>query len=115
VINPPMLWPTIKMEYDQTSTGPFSLISAVQKSRLPHHYRVVFNWRHFRRHALRNGLQRYGRRGIFKIHGKEELKHPRNKLWGMRSHCLFKQVLEESDGGLDFSKTKFYIEHRKVD
>ena len=50
-------------------------------------------------HALRNGLQRFGRRGIFKIHEK----------------VGFKQVLERYDGVLGFSKTNFYFEQRKVD
>ena len=42
-------------------------------------------------HALRSGLQRSRRRGIFKIHEQEG----------------FMQVLDLSDGVLGFSKTKF--------
>jgi hypothetical protein len=52
-----------------------------------------------RMHALRNGLKSSGRRGFVKMHGKER----------------FKQVLEESDGVLAFSKTKLCLEQRKVD
>ena len=55
---------------------------------------AVLRW-----HALRNGLQRSGRRGIFKMHKKKG----------------FKQVLEKSDSVFGFSKTNFYFEQRKVD
>jgi len=44
-------------------------------------------------------LQRSGRRGIFKTHEK----------------VGFKEVLEQYDGVLGFSKTKFYFEQKKVD
>jgi len=50
-------------------------------------------------HTLKNDLQRLGRRGIFKIHGRKK----------------FKQVLEWYDGILGFSKTKFYFEQKKID
>ena len=55
---------------------------------------AVLRW-----HALRNGLERSGRIGIFKMHGKKG----------------FKQVLERSDGVWGFSKTKFYFEQKKID
>lgn len=48
---------------------------------------------------LGNGLQKSGRRGIIKMHGKEG----------------FKQVLEETDGVLAFSKTNFCLEQGKVE
>jgi hypothetical protein len=47
-----------------------------------------------RRHALRNGLQSSGRRGIIKIYGKVGLK----------------QILEEFDCVLAFFKTNFCFE-----
>ena len=50
-------------------------------------------------HALRNGLQRFGRRGIFKTHEK----------------VGFKQVLERYDGVLGFSKTNIHFEEREFD
>ena len=50
-------------------------------------------------HALENGLQRSGKRGISKTHEK----------------VGFKQVLERSDGVLGFSKTSFYFEQKKVE
>jgi hypothetical protein len=52
-----------------------------------------------RRHALRYGLQRSGRRGIFKKHEKTGIK----------------QVLERTDGVLGFFKTKFYFEQKNVE
>jgi hypothetical protein len=55
---------------------------------------AVLRW-----YALRNGLQRSGRRCIFKMHG----------------NIGFKQVLERSDGVFGFFKTKFYFEQKKVD
>jgi hypothetical protein len=50
-------------------------------------------------HALRNGLQRSGKRGIFKTHEK----------------VGFKQVLERSDGILGFAKTNIRFEEREFD
>ena len=50
-------------------------------------------------HALRNGLQRSGKRGIFKRHEK----------------VGFKQVLERSDGVLGFAKTNIHFEEREFD
>ena len=55
---------------------------------------AVLRWR-----ALRYGLERSGRSGIFKMHDKKG----------------FKQVLERSDGVLGCSKPIFYFEQRKVD
>jgi hypothetical protein len=52
-----------------------------------------------RRRALRNGLQRSGKRGIFKTHKK----------------VGFKQVLERYDGILGFSKTNIHFEEREFD
>ena len=49
--------------------------------------------------ALRNGLQRSGKRGIFKRHEK----------------VGFKQVLERSDGVLGFAKTNIHFEEREFD
>jgi hypothetical protein len=51
-----------------------------------------------RKHALRNGFQRSGRRSIDKMHGNEG----------------FNQVLKESDVVLAFPKTKFCLEQRKI-
>jgi hypothetical protein len=50
-------------------------------------------------HALGNGLQRWGMRGIFKTHEK----------------VGFKQVLERSDGVLGFAKTNIRFEEREFD
>ena len=50
-------------------------------------------------HALGNGLQRSGMRGIFKTHEK----------------VGFKQVLERSDGVLGFAKTNICFEEREFD
>jgi DNA-directed RNA polymerase subunit omega len=50
-------------------------------------------------HALRNGLQRSGKRGIFKTHEK----------------VGFKQVLERSDGVSGFAKTNIRFEEREFD
>jgi hypothetical protein len=50
-------------------------------------------------HALGNGLQRSGMRGIFKTHEK----------------VGFKQVLERSDGVLGFAKTNIRFEEREFD
>ncbi len=52
---------------------------------------MAFQLATLRRHSLKYGLKSSGRRVIVKMHGKER----------------FKQVLEESDGVLAFSKTKF--------
>ena len=52
-----------------------------------------------RRHALRNGLQGYGRRGLQKNARKEKVQ----------------TGLERSDGVLGFFKTNFYFEQKKVD
>ena len=43
-------------------------------------------------------MKKSGRKGIFKMHGKKG----------------FKQVLERYDGVLDFAKTKFYFEQKKI-
>ena len=55
---------------------------------------AVLSW-----HALRNGLQRSGRSGIFRIHGKKG----------------FKQVLERYDSVLGFAKTYIHFQEREFD
>jgi hypothetical protein len=52
-------------------------------------------------HALRNGLQRSGKRSIFKTKTHEKVG--------------FKQVLERSDGVLGFAKTDIRFEEREFD
>ncbi len=69
------------------------LLIAIVAFSLAHHYRAVLSWRHFRRHALRNGLQRSDRRDIVKIHGKEELKQVLKSIRIMLILTIFKKPL----------------------